>query len=150
MYRRGSVHAKRIRCASNLKQIGLAIKPYADAHGARLPDDFGVLLMESDLSADVFICPASETDEERATGDTPDAVAKQLMQPGHCSYVYLGKGLVWPVESRRVLAVDLPDNHQGDGVNVLWGDCATEWVDGPKATELLLSIGFRRVDEQGR
>ena len=42
--------ANRVKCGSNLKQIGLALQLYAEKNGGRLPDSMIDLLLHEDLS----------------------------------------------------------------------------------------------------
>ena len=58
---------------------------------------------------------------------------------------YLGKGLTESAAKTTVLVVEMPENHAGDGVNVLYADGSVEWLDQEKAEPLLLSVGFERV-----
>jgi hypothetical protein len=85
--------ANRVKCASNLRQIGQGIQMYANAHGGVYPSNFELLLApEVDLTSEVLICPSS--DHERATGPTTQAmVANFRANPIHCSYGYVGGGL---------------------------------------------------------
>lgn len=86
-----NVPGARIKCKSNLVQIGMEIAQYAADHGGNYPDDFSALMLGDDLPPSLFICPGS--DDSPATGATRAEVAQDLKRPGHCSYVYLGKGL---------------------------------------------------------
>lgn len=157
IYRRGGrVAAYRIKCASNLRQIGLAIQMYANDHDGRLPDDFGQLLLHADITADTFVCPMSQ-DEYPTTGQTLEEQAAALSTPGHCSYVYFGRGLSMPLDADRVIAIDRPANH-GEGaappslpnVNVLYADGRTEWVDREAAVKLLTELGFEKTERGWR
>jgi hypothetical protein len=136
IYRSGSYRANRIKCQSNLRQIGYGLMLYAEDHGGRYPDDLAELIRAGvDVTSDVFVCPASS--DERAQGDTPEVVAAELLKPGHCSYVYFGKGIIRPIDPKRVVAVERADNHVGDeGVNVLFGNGEVQWLEGPKAAAL--------------
>ena len=104
---------------------------YAVAHGGRYPDDFAALYLSEDLTSEVFICASSQG--ERAVGDTPEATAKLLSQPLHMTYVYAGKGLTAPVArpGETILAYERLENHNRDGMNVLYADGHVEFQ--PKA-----------------
>src|SRR5438105_3343328 len=51
--------ANRIKCASNLRQIGQAINLYAQTHGGQYPPSLAVLPSVEDIDADAMICPSS-------------------------------------------------------------------------------------------
>ena len=74
-----------------MKLIGLAALTYANGHGGQLPDDLPTILKDEDLAPAVFNCPSSPATP--ANGPTAQAVASDLLNPGHLSYIYVGKGL---------------------------------------------------------
>ena len=125
--------ARRINCAGNLKQIGLALRMYADDYKGQFPnedmeDAFNKLIDNKYLTTTkVFICPstthAQSTDGRLHTspddGGTPDE-----------SYIYINDARMligYPrlTESTcgtaTMLASDWVDNHDKFG-NVLYGD----------------------------
>jgi prepilin-type processing-associated H-X9-DG protein len=62
------------------------------------------------------------------------------LQGGHCSYVYLGKGLSpATVPATRVIAYE-PLGHHGDATNFLYGDGHVEFVRGPKARKIIAEL----------
>ena len=130
--------ANRIKCASNLRQIGEALTIYADTHGHQFPNDLSALLRGGDLYSSTLVCPSSNDDP--ATGATTQAVVANLLTPHHCSYVYLGKGLSQPASSDRILAYEPPENHQWQGINVLFADMRVEWFDWTQAEVLLARL----------
>jgi prepilin-type processing-associated H-X9-DG protein len=105
---------------------------YADAHGGRYPDRLEDLFLHGATGADqieldVLVCPSSQ--DERATGATPEEAARQLAEPGHQSYVYAGGGMNRTGSDDVVLAYDRPVNHPGGaGMNVLYGDGHVEFA----------------------
>ena len=121
--------------------------PLCRAHDGKFPDHLGELLLdpasERELTPNVFFCPASD---DTLTLGTPQEIAASLRTPGHCSYVYFGKGLTNQIGKDRVLAVEPLENHDGKGMNVLYGDAHADWVGRPEADQLLMSLGFERVD----
>lgn len=138
--------ANRIKCQSNLRQIGQALQMYANDNGGKLPDDFPTLPANEDLSPAVFVCPS--TSEVPATGPTTQAVVQAMKQPGTVSYLYLGKGLTsGDLIPDVVLAYEPMSNHDGAGMNVLFGDGHVEWIEGAIAKKLLnqFSSGKRPV-----
>src|SRR5687768_16900672 len=49
--------ALRVKCASNLRQIGQGIQMYANDNGGAFPPSFDVVLSTQDLTSEVFTCP---------------------------------------------------------------------------------------------
>jgi len=132
--------AHRVKCASNLRQIGQGIQMYANAHGGVYPPTFDLLITKVDLTSEVFVCPSS--DHERATGPTAQAVAANFRaNPLHCSYVYVGGGLTSPtVTPAHVVAYEDSTNHRGKGMNVLYSDGTVAWLEAKQAEHLLSEL----------
>jgi prepilin-type processing-associated H-X9-DG protein len=120
--------ANRVKCASNLRQIGQAIASCTgDFHG-QYPNNFGDLLLTEDITSSIFICPSAN--DLPAQGATTQETVTDLFNPGHCSYIFLGKGLTSAtVQPDMVIALEPLTNHGGDGTNVLFGDGHVEFID---------------------
>jgi len=133
--------ANRVKCASNMKQIGLAAIMWAQDHGGKFPDDLDTLARQSDLFPAVFNCPTSA--DTPAGNSTKDLFVEDLHKPGHLSYVYVGKGLTTESPPDTVVLYENLQNHNGgdmsvtsefkprpitDGMNVLFADGHVEWV----------------------
>ena len=126
--------ARRINCAGNLKQIGLAMRMYsqdydetfpngnnadgiyggATAHPAATPA-FGLsLLLQNDYltTTKVYICPSTK-DVALASG--------VFLGVTNCSYTYDGFQTEDSCGTNTGLALDNPSNHTKFG-NVLFGD----------------------------
>jgi len=58
---RAREQANRVKCASNLRQIGQAAMMYANEHAGQLPPDLLTLFQDQDLTSEVFVCPSSES-----------------------------------------------------------------------------------------
>lgn len=137
----GRPEAERARCASNLREIGLTIQAYCDAHGGAFPGTLADLATSGDgLDPTVLVCPAS-TDTPATlpvtTAPTTRQVIAALAVPGHVSYVYCGLG--WrdrAVPPDAVVAYE-PLSHHGTGSNVLFGNGHVEWVATPRAARLI-------------
>lgn len=124
----------RIKCASNMKQIGSAILLYSNENHNLYPTHLEDLLLTEDISADVFVCPC--TNDGPATGPTTRAVADALTTGGHLSYVYLGAGLKNDCDADTVVLYEPLSNHAGNGMNVLFGDGHVEFIDAANARQI--------------
>ncbi len=117
--------ARRISCASNLKQIGLALKQYSIDHKDTYPLQDGVaglnVLVKDQYLTDfkVFTCPSSK--------EIP--AVSGFMTEDHCSYVYLG-GFTENDDPVTPVAFDKVENHAKKFVNVLFLDGHVEGFDG--------------------
>jgi hypothetical protein len=110
-------------CADNLRHIDEALQWYAKDHAGHYPQRLAELLDEPGLldgDAEVFVAPF--TFETRATGATTREVAADFSKPGHCSYIYLGKGLTTPCPPNTVLLYEPLSNHADNikGIHVLY------------------------------
>ena len=108
--------ANRVKCATNLRQIGQAARQYAiDDPEGRFPPDLETLYTATTatmtLSTEIWVCPTST-----ATPAKPPFVLGQNL-----SYVYLGAGLTEDAPATAVAAHCELHNH-GDGTNVLYRD----------------------------
>ena len=98
--------ARRVNCASNLKQVGMAFSFYQSSSNempvAKGDDGLDVLRTSGELTdSHVYICP-SDTHRK-------------------CSYVYIASGLDVTDTADVPVVVERPENHDGY-VNVLYGD----------------------------
>jgi len=145
--------ANRIKCASNMKQIGLAAIMWAHDHGGKFPDDLDAIATRYDLPPAMFNCPSSA--DSPAQGATAALMLEDLHKPGHLSYVYIGKGLTTESPADSVVIYELPHNHNAgdmsvtsefkdkpmtDGMNVLFADGHVEWITPQDAEALLKRI----------
>jgi prepilin-type processing-associated H-X9-DG protein len=132
--------ANRVKCASNLKQIGSAMLLYANENAGHYPDRFEQLLATQDIGAEVFVCPSSN--DEKANGNTLDEIVADLARPHHLSYVYHGKGFTKDAPADVVLATELFENHDRDGLNVLYGDGHVDFINRAAAEKLLAELAL--------
>src|SRR3569832_841850 len=61
--------ANRVKCASNMRQIGQAILLYSNDSRGQYPPTLDLLLTTQDLASDAFVCPS--TNDTAAPGGTP-------------------------------------------------------------------------------
>jgi len=120
--------ANRVKCASNMRQIGQAIVLYANDYGGQYPPDLATLLKTEDIRPPVFVCPDST--------DTPASGPGDLDSGGHDSYVYLGKGLTMPADPSVPVLYEA-DSHHIDGANFLFGDGHVEFMSKSQEAGIL-------------
>ena len=129
--------SNRVKCASNMRQIGQALQMWANDHGGNFPNQLSDVLDE-DLTASVFNCP--DTDDTPATGATTRAIAADVTAGGHLSYIYLGKGLTTQAASDVVLLYEPLANHQNQGMNVLFADGHVDFLQAKDVQPLLRQV----------
>ena len=110
--------ANRIKCGSNMRQIGQAMLLYANENGNVYPATVGPLLLTQDISPTVFLCPS--TNDSLPSG-TPQQQVAAIDSGQAGSYLYFGKGLTASAGADTVLLTEPPTNHGGGG-EVLFGD----------------------------
>ena len=103
--------AGRSQCMSNLRQIGLACKAYAnDDKNGMLPPDLKTLTSSYITDTKIFTCASSRTHEPLKDNLNRD-------------FVYFGAGHKdAELDANTVLMTDSPSNHRGMFINVLFGD----------------------------
>jgi prepilin-type processing-associated H-X9-DG protein len=129
--------ANRVHCGSNLRQIGQGLMLYANDHKGRYPADLVTLIFETDLNPEVFVCPSSN--DEKATGPTTQALREDFAKPHRCSYIYCGN-MSANSPADMVLAYENPENHENDGMNVLYNDGHVDWIHGESARRLFADL----------
>ena len=134
--------ANRVKCASNLRQIGQAVLLFANEHNGNFPDSAEQLLAHADLTSDVFVCPSSS--DTPAPGADSKTRANNLTRGGHLSYVYVGKGLsavTGPgATGKAVVAYEPLSNHSNGGINVLFADGHVEFFNAPQAQRIIADL----------
>ncbi len=127
--------ANRIKCASNLRQITLAVTMYtsADQHSA-FPPDVATLAKVMELDPKMFVCPTSNQNA---------ATAPEQIRVGspNCSYIY-----VYPkafkgnqVPSDFVIVYEPIEDHS-KGANFGFADGRVEWLAVERAKKLIADI----------
>jgi prepilin-type processing-associated H-X9-DG protein len=124
--------ANRVKCASNMKQIGNALLVYANANRGQYPPDLVTLLNNSPaLGVDTMTCPSSS--------DTPATSAATLNAGGHLSYIYV-PGMTTRASSNAVLLYEPLTNHTNDGINILFGDGHVEFLLRAQAQPIITAV----------
>jgi hypothetical protein len=140
--------ANRVKCASNLRQIGEAIVLFANGHQGQFPDSFAQLMQTEDMLGGVFVCPSSV--DAPANGATMQDTIKELNDGDHCSYIYAGRGLnLKTVTPQTVVAYEPLSNHQGIGMNVLFGDQHVEFVYANEVAKVVGPAALEQVPVTG-
>lgn len=136
---------RRIRCMSQLRQIGLASLIYATRHNDCLPDSLASLYQDGELTADVLICPS--TNHQVATGPTTRAIADAIASTPptsspqcRCSYVYVGANLTLQSSPSAVIAYEPPSNHGGAGGSVVYADGRVLWHETHGLARIIASL----------
>lgn len=136
--------ANRVKCASNERQIGMAILLYSNDNKGQYPPDLGALLLTQDITLDAFVCPSSDNalppDFQKMTPEQTAAWAN-----ANSNYIYGGKGLNNSVAADKIILIEKLDDHDEDGINCLFGDGHIEFVQPtePSWTQVqeLLKLG---------
>ena len=144
--------ANRIKCQSNLRQIGQAIALYAKDNGGQYPPSLATLAQQQQLSAEMMICPSSNDERSPAidtAGVVADLMAAETDAVGrkHClSYVHAGRDLnTATVLPMAVVAYEPLDNHDGTGTDVLFGDGHVEFADKKSWSNMATAAGVALV-----
>jgi prepilin-type processing-associated H-X9-DG protein len=143
--------ANRVKCASNMRQIGMGILMYSNENRGKYPPDLGTVLATQDLTPDVFTCPSGD-----GPAGPPPVAPGPNAQPGspehkkwqadltawvneNSPYVYLGAGMNNTVGADVIVLYEKPEDH-AQGMNMLFGDGHVEFV--------LMSEAQRKIEAQ--
>ncbi len=125
--------ANRVKCASNMRQIGQAMLLYANQNKGAYPPDLTTLAKaDGTLSTNMFVCPSGN--------DTPAPDWAHLASGGHLSYIYVGNGMNTAAVPNAVLLYENPAEHGGDGMNVLFGDGHVEYENGGQTKRIVQQL----------
>jgi prepilin-type processing-associated H-X9-DG protein len=130
--------AKRVQCASNLRQIGQAILLYSNDHKGAYPPDLGTLIKTEDITAQVFVCP--DTGKSPPPNMQPDEAAAWVNQ--NSDYVYVGANMTQQTANpQAVVCYEHDADHGRDGMNMLFGDGHVEFQTLNGAHQLIQGGG---------
>jgi prepilin-type processing-associated H-X9-DG protein len=128
--------ANRVKCAANMRQIGLAILLYSNENRGAYPPRLEDLLLTQDITSQAFVCPS--TPDTPAPGTSPQTFAQNLSTGGHLSYVYVGADMTNTTASPATIVLyEAMTNHANDGMNVLYGDGHVEFQTAAEAQRIL-------------
>ena len=136
----------RVRCASNLRQVGQAVFIYASVNAGRFPDTLDKLLPYAGSA--VFVCPSCG--DTPAPGQTPQIQATNLYAGGHLSYVYVGAGMsttAGPGNASTTVVMYEPLTNHRDGVNVLYADGSVSFLPRNAATTMIANLPPRAATQ---
>ena len=123
--------ANRVKCASNLRMIGLELVTYANQNGGKFPDTIEELIASGNITSAVYDCPV--------TSASPPVTSSPQALVGQVEYVYVGKGLTNNAGPTTVLAYEPLTNH-GDGSNMLYADGTVTFVMATQAGRIIKQI----------
>ena len=125
--------ANRIKCQSNMSQIGKGIMLYANENRGAFPPDLPKLVADEGVDPSALVCPSSD---DTAGGTTT-------------SYVYV-KGLTYAAGGNTIVVYEVPDHHH-DGINVLCIDGSAHFLEKADADAALpLLTAGKRATVGGR
>jgi len=116
--------ANRVKCAANLKQIGNGMLLYSNENRGQAPPDLGTLIVQEDLTAQVFVCPSGGN--EAPQGMKPEDQAKWANE--HSDYVYIKpKKFITALNSDDIIVYEKYEDHDEQGINMLFADGHVEF-----------------------
>jgi hypothetical protein len=116
---RARENARRVRCASHLRQISQALLIYANDHGNVYPPSLEAFKGDPDVPGYLFACPTSKL----------------------TNYVYLPNA---PAADDAIVIYEPPSNHDGDGANFLHRDGTVSWESRAAAEKLIATLSAKR------
>lgn len=118
-------------CGANMRGIGSALMIYGSDLGNEYPPDLQVLISAGSFDGKWFCCPSSDA----IPGDP------------HTYYDYI-PGQTVNDDPRNVLLYEKPENHEGEGGNVLFDDGHVEFIKPYSAVLELVAETKRRIAER--
>jgi prepilin-type processing-associated H-X9-DG protein len=124
----GKERANRVKCASNMRQMGQGVLLYANDHKGTYPPMLGDLATEADINWQVFLCPdAGQQPPAQDVQRDPKKMAVWINQ--NAQYIYVGANMNGNMPADRILMYERQENHAGQGLNVLFNDGHVEWMN---------------------
>jgi prepilin-type processing-associated H-X9-DG protein len=136
--------ANRVKCASNMRQLGQGILLYSNDNRGKYPPDYATLvsyMLEMGIDPAVLLCPSGHSALPRpAHMMAADEIADWAER--HSSYAYVGAGKRNDAGFGEVILYERPGPHGRDGINMLFGDGHVEFQRMPAAEKLLQEQGI--------
>jgi hypothetical protein len=118
---------RQLNCASNLRQISIALQVYAASNNGQFPDTLGTLVSSSLLKQSLLVCPA-------VNGPVSSS-----------SYIYLGKGMTTAAASNPqtvILYEPLANHGASKGTHVLYANGTIAFVVPPLAQQTVQALSI--------
>jgi prepilin-type processing-associated H-X9-DG protein len=136
--------ANRVKCASNERQIGTAVLLYSNDNRGKYPPDMGAMIKTQDITPEVFVCPSSDNSVPADIKNAPKDKQAAWVN-ANASYVYVGGGMRNTAGPNDIVLYEKKDNHNADGINILWGDGHVSWEAWPAAEKLIADDAAAKV-----
>ncbi len=120
--------SKRLVCGANMKGTGTAMMIYANGYAGQVPT-FEILIEHGEMVAEQLNCPSSDA----AIGDL------------HACYELIPNASILRSRSDVVWMYEPPDNHGGEGSNILFTDGHVEFIRGEDEVEALIAETRRLI-----
>lgn len=124
--------ANRIKCGSNMRQLGQAMRQYAINGDGSFPTDLNAVLQAGAIPPDLLVCPSSNA--ETATRGQPYVLGQNL------SYIYVGAGLKDSAPATVILLYEPVENHNRDGSNFLYADGSVRFILRQQARSMIQQL----------
>ena len=133
---RGLEQAHRIRCADNVRELGVSLMTYAETHNSKYPAELDDLLdLPTPPNVTAFVCPS---DNKTAPAASPrESTTADISSGLHCSYVYVGSGVKSTSDPQTVILYEPLGIHRREGMNVLFADGRSQWLNADEAQSIL-------------
>ncbi len=143
--------ARRTRCWSNLRSIGLGLHLYSSDFAEEFPEAFGALYPEFISDGGVFLCPSVDkaTKLEGDPGFSASSYTPAMFGDTNSDYVYVS-GLTAADPAWYVIAFEDESDHDGAGVNVLYIGSNVKWETDIRALHEQLATQEKALATQGR
>lgn len=127
-------------CMTNLRWLGDACRDYATDHVGRFPDRLSELVEAGFVDAEKLV--ARYSSDTPAPGPTTRDIINQLDAGGHCSYIYLGKGLTTSAPGRAVVLYEPLSKHAQTikGAHILYVDGTVSHLNDRDARRLITEL----------
>ena len=134
--------ANRSVCGANMHGIVKAMMIYSISHDERFPPDLGTLVQDGSFGPNSVICPSSGASADSfPIVDLDDDRVRQWINE-NSSYVYLAGEMDMSCPPDAILLYEKIDNHDGEGINIVFGDSHVQFVQMEEAIKMLRAQGI--------